>query len=122
MGTVTVLEDLERDGYVIREDVFDPEAVRAALAPILDATPHGRNDFEGFSTRRAYALLAKTRALDDLICHPILQAAADHLLGDHLLSAYVAIEIGPGESAQNTHCDDTIYPLAWPHDEVIVNS
>jgi ectoine hydroxylase-related dioxygenase (phytanoyl-CoA dioxygenase family) len=122
MDVDEVLHQLDRDGYAIVEDLFDPAPVQAALRPILDATPLGRNDFEGFATRRGYGLLGKTRVLDDLICHSLLQAAATHLLGDHLLSALVAIEIGAGESAQNTHCDDTIYPLPWPHDEVIVNS
>jgi ectoine hydroxylase-related dioxygenase (phytanoyl-CoA dioxygenase family) len=122
MAPVTLLEDLERDGYVIRESVFDPEPVRAALEPILATTPHGRNDFEGFDTRRAYGLLAKTRALDDLILDPVSLELAGAVLGDFLLSALVAIQIGPGESAQNPHNDDAIYPLPWPHDAVILNS
>jgi ectoine hydroxylase-related dioxygenase (phytanoyl-CoA dioxygenase family) len=119
---VTVLEGLERDGYAIVEGVFDPGPVKAALGPILDATPHGRNDFEGFDTRRAYGLLAKTRALDDLILHPLVLDAAEAILGDHWLSALVAIQIGPGESAQDPHHDDGIYPLPWPHQDVILNT
>lgn len=117
-----MLEALQRDGYVIVEGLFDPAPVRAALEPILEATPAGRNDFEGFSTRRAYGLLGKTRALDDLITHPVADDLATQVLGDHLLSALVAIQIGPGEKAQGPHHDDGIYPLAWPHDEVILNS
>jgi hypothetical protein len=119
---VTVLEDLQRDGYVIRRDVFDPEPVRDALGPILAATPHGRNDFEGFATRRAYGLLAKTRVLDDLILDPVSLELAAGVLGDFLLSALVAIQIGPGESAQHAHMDDSIYPLPRPHPTVILNS
>lgn len=117
-----VLEALDRDGYAIVESLIDPAPVKAELAAILDATPHGRNDFEGFATRRAYGLLAKTRVLDDLILHPLVLAAADHVLQDHLLSALVAIEIGQGETAQNPHNDDSIYPLPWPHDSVILNT
>lgn len=119
---MTLLEDLERDGYVIREGVFNPDPVRSALEPILAGTPRGRNDFEGFDTRRAYGLLAKTRALDDLILDPISLDLAGEVLGDFLLSALVAIQIGPGESAQDPHNDDAIYPLPWPHDAVILNS
>ena len=117
-----VLEELEREGYIIREGVFDPEPVREALAPILVATPHGRNDFEGFDTRRAYGLLGKTRALDDLILDPVSLELAGAVLGDFLLSALVAIQIGPGESAQGPHTDDGIYPLPQPHPTVILNS
>jgi ectoine hydroxylase-related dioxygenase (phytanoyl-CoA dioxygenase family) len=120
--TVTLLEQLERDGYVVRERVFDPEPVRAALEPILAATPEGRNDFEGFSTRRGYGLLGKTRALDDLILDPVSLELAGAVLGDFLLSALVAIQIGPGESAQIAHTDDSIYPLPPGHATVILNT
>jgi hypothetical protein len=117
-----LLEDLERDGYAVIEGVFDPGQLRTALEPILEATPHGRNDFEGFDTRRAYGLLAKTRALDDLICNEAVLGLCDAVLGDYWLSALVAIQIGPGESAQNPHHDDGIYPLPWPHPDVILNT
>ena len=122
MDPADVLAALERDGYVILEQLVDPAPVKAELRRILDATPHGRNDFEGFATRRAYGLLAKTRALDGLILHPATLGAADAVLGDHWLSALVAIEIGPGETAQNPHHDDGIYPLPWPHPDVILNT
>lgn len=121
-ASVGLLEQLQRDGYVIRNDVFDPAPVRDALEPILDATPHGRNDFEGFSTRRGYGLLAKTRALDHMILDPVSLELAGAVLGDFLLSAYVAIQIGPGESAQIAHTDDTIYPLPPGHPTVILNT
>jgi ectoine hydroxylase-related dioxygenase (phytanoyl-CoA dioxygenase family) len=37
------------------------------------------------------------------------------------LSQPVAISIGPGETAQNLHTDDTVYPLPRPHEEVVTN-
>lgn len=117
-----VVDRIEHDGYAIVERLIDPAPVRAALRPILDATPTGRNGFEGFRTRRAYGLLAKTRALDDLITHPLVLGVCDAVLRDYWLSALVAIEIGPGETAQGPHHDDAIYPLAWPHEDVIVNT
>lgn len=113
---------IARDGYAIVEGLFDPDPVRAALAPILAATPPGRNDFEGFGTRRGYGLLAKTRVLDEMITHPTALEAADAVLADYLLSALVAIQIGPGEMAQVAHTDDSIYPLPPGHDTVILNS
>ncbi len=45
-------------------------AIRAELSTILDTTPEGRNAFESFGTRRAYAIFAKTRAFDKLAIHP----------------------------------------------------
>jgi ectoine hydroxylase-related dioxygenase (phytanoyl-CoA dioxygenase family) len=89
---------------------------------VLDATPQGRNDFEGFSTRRIYALFAKTRAFDDLAVHPLVTGVLDAVLGHYQFSAPVAIEIGPGEKAQSLHCDDGVYPLPRPHPEVVLNT
>jgi ectoine hydroxylase-related dioxygenase (phytanoyl-CoA dioxygenase family) len=47
----------------------------------------------------------------------------DRLLGpSYQLSAPVGIEIHPGETAQNLHRDDGIYPIARPHPELVLNT
>ena len=54
-----VVQALDRDGFASVEGVLGVEeaaAIRAELTRILSATPSGRNDFEGFKTRRIYAL------------------------------------------------------------------
>ena len=121
-----VVGDLERDGYAVVESLLTAEeatAVRDGLREVLDRTPTGRNDFEGFSTRRIYALFAKTRAFDALATHPLLLSVLDRVLGpSYQLSAPTGIEIGPGEKAQVLHTDDSIYPLPRPHPEVVLNS
>src|SRR5436305_11552916 len=121
-----VLADLDRDGYAVVESLLSPDeaaGVRAGLREVLDRTPTGRNDFEGFSTRRIYALFAKTRAFDALAVHPLLLAVLDAVLGpSYQLSAPTGIEIGPDEQAQVLHTDDGIYPLPRPHPEVFLNS
>src|SRR5947209_8149887 len=121
-----VLADLDRDGYAVVESLLSADeaaAVRTGLRAVLDATPIGRNDFEGFSTRRIYALFAKTRAFDALALHPLLLQVLDSVLGpSYQLSAPTGIEIGPGEKPQFLHTDDGIYPLPRPHPEVVLNS
>jgi ectoine hydroxylase-related dioxygenase (phytanoyl-CoA dioxygenase family) len=121
-----VVADLERDGYSVVESLLTADeatAVRDGLREVLDRTPTGRNDFEGFSTRRIYALFAKTRAFDALATHPLLLGVLDRVLGaSYQLSAPTGIEIGPGEKAQVLHTDDGIYPLPRPHPEVVLNS
>jgi ectoine hydroxylase-related dioxygenase (phytanoyl-CoA dioxygenase family) len=113
------------DGYIIVEGMLDPTDVaakRADLRRILATTPTGRNDFEGFATRRVYALFAKTRTFDQTALDPLLLGTLDALLGHYQLSAPVGIEIGPGETAQVLHRDESIYPLP-PHEApVVVNS
>jgi ectoine hydroxylase-related dioxygenase (phytanoyl-CoA dioxygenase family) len=120
-----LLRALREDGYVIVEDMLDPEDVRTKrsdLMRVLAETPTGRNPFEGFSTRRVYALFAKTRTFDETAIDPLLLGVLDAELGHYQLSAPVGIQIGPGETAQALHRDEGIYPLPRPHPTVVVNS
>ncbi len=113
------------DGYVIVHDLMTADqvlAARAELGQVLNATPTGRNAFEGFATQRVYALFAKTRAFDQVATHPLLLEVLDQVLGHYQLSAPVGIRIGPGERAQILHRDDAIYPLPEPHPPVVVNT
>lgn len=120
-----VVETLDRDGYAIVEGVLSADEVaekREQLINVLKSTPTGRNDFEGFATQRIYALFAKTRAFDGPATHPLVLGVLDRVLGHYQLSAPVGISIGPGETAQVLHCDDGIYPLPRPHQEVVMNT
>lgn len=120
-----ILEAVRADGVVVCEGVLDATriaAVRDDLDRVLEATPTGRNDFEGYGTKRIYNLFGKTRALDDLATDPVLLGVLDELLGHYQLSAPTGIQIGPGEPAQGLHTDDSIYPLPHPHGEVVVNT
>ena len=122
----SVVDALDRDGFAIVEGILSPKeaaAAREELTRILASVPTGRNDFEGFKTRRIYALFAKTRLFDAPATHPLVLAVLDRVLGEsYQLSAPTGIEIGPGETAQVLHCDNAIYPLPRPFPEVIVNT
>jgi ectoine hydroxylase-related dioxygenase (phytanoyl-CoA dioxygenase family) len=120
-----VVAALEHDGWALVENVMSAAEVAAARADfteILESTPFGRSEFEGFKTRRVYGLFAKTRAFDAAATNPLVLAVLDRVLGHYQLSAPTGIEIGPGEHAQPLHPDDAIYPLARPHDEIVVNA
>jgi ectoine hydroxylase-related dioxygenase (phytanoyl-CoA dioxygenase family) len=120
-----VAERLIRDGYVVVTGLMSDAEVaiaRADLGRVLETTPAGRNEFEGFGTQRVYALFAKTRCFDQLAIHPLLLAVLDQVLGDYQLSAPVGIRIGPGESEQILHRDDAVYPLPEPHPPVVINT
>lgn len=125
MDVAAVVEEIDRQGYAIREGVLGGDEVarlRAALDPLVEATPCGRNPFEGFRTRRVYSPLAKTRALDDLVLSPWLEELADALVGPHTLSSLIGIDIGPGEVAQEIHYDAAAYPLPRAFREVVFNT
>lgn len=113
------LEALERDGYVVIPDVLTVQQVeqfRSALAPWLHQGPWGRNVFEGTRTHRVYAMLAKDPVFAEMVAHPLALAFAETLLGPScLLSACLAIDLHPGESAQPWHTDDGHIDVPPPH-------
>lgn len=104
------LATLERDGYVVVRNLLSSqqiEAVHRQLAPYLQQKLMGRNEFEGLRSERVYAVLAKAPSLAPLIEHPRLLGIIDRLLQPcYLLSAAIAINVHPGETAQAFHCDD----------------
>ena len=66
--------------------------MRRALDPWLQGHLMGRNDFEGFSTERVYALLAKAPEIAALVEHPTVLSIIDALLPrDYLLSAALVV-------------------------------
>jgi ectoine hydroxylase-related dioxygenase (phytanoyl-CoA dioxygenase family) len=127
-ATVTVddvVAALATDGYCIVEGMLstaEVAAAKASLREVLDEIPFGRNDFEGFSTRRVYALFAKTRAFDDAAINPLLLGVLDRFLGQYQLSAPTGIQIGPGERAQVLHYDASVYPLPRDFGDVVLNT
>ncbi len=108
-----VLAEIAERGYAVVEGALDAGEqadARAALEPLLAAGPFGRNDFEGFHTKRVYSLPAKSRAFDRLIEDPLVLQVAEQILGEgFLLTAALAIDIHPGENAQDLHFDEAFY-------------
>jgi hypothetical protein len=120
-----VIARLDAAGYAIVESVLTADDARhlgAELRVLLDGVPGGRNPFEGYRTRRLYALFAKTRLLDPLALHPLVLGALPAVLGPHFqLSGPTGIEIGPGEAQQILHRDEDIYPVPRPHPQLVAN-
>jgi ectoine hydroxylase-related dioxygenase (phytanoyl-CoA dioxygenase family) len=110
------LAALDRDGYVIWENLLSTEQcrqIRNVVRPWLGVT--GRNSFEGRRTQRIYSVLSRTRVCDRLVDNPRVLAVLDRLLmPNYLLSALQAINIQPGEAAQLAHHDDGFYPIPRP--------
>ncbi len=105
-------DQFDEHGYIIFERVLPSSTVqelRVALKPYLaEDAKKGRNNFEGLRTNRVYALLAKSPLFADLAIHPLALSFAEHELGaDCLLSACLASNLLPGESAQPWHFDDS---------------
>ena len=117
---------IQEEGYTVFTGVLsDAEitAYRAALQPWLDRDLRGRNVFEGTHSHRVYAMLAKDPIFAELVAHPIALTLAEHFLGEScLLSACLAIDLMPGETAQPWHTDDGHTSLKPPHDVVGISA
>ena len=111
-------EAIRRDGYAIAPDLISPRDVaeiKAALAPWLQGRLMGRNDFEGLRSERVYALLAKAPAVARIVEHSQVLDVLDRLLMPHYrLSACLAIQVHPGETAQAWHADDSYVMVPRP--------
>jgi ectoine hydroxylase-related dioxygenase (phytanoyl-CoA dioxygenase family) len=121
------LDAFQRDGYVVLPSLLAPhelDAVLEGLEPYLGGdAPLGRNDFEGRQTNRVYALLAKVPAMAALVEHPRVLSLVDALLEPgYLLSAALAINLLPGETAQAWHYDDGFYTLPRPRPPVSIST
>jgi ectoine hydroxylase-related dioxygenase (phytanoyl-CoA dioxygenase family) len=119
MAAAAELADaIRRDGYAVAPDLISPHEVgeiKASLAPWLRGRLMGRNDFEGFLSERVYALLAKAPPVARIVEHPDVLAVVDALLTPHYrLSACLAIQVHPGETAQGWHADDSYVRVPRP--------
>jgi ectoine hydroxylase-related dioxygenase (phytanoyl-CoA dioxygenase family) len=106
-----VAEILTRDGCAVVERLADGavlDRARAELAPYVEATPFGPDDFSGRRTRRTGGLVARSASARELVMHPLVLGAVRALLG-HATSVQLhltqVIAIGPGEPGQQIHRD-----------------
>jgi len=120
------LDVLRREGFVVLPELVDRAelaAIRGELAPYLSGRLFGRNDFEGFRSERVYALLAKSPSTAALVEHPaVLELVGAVLHADYLLSANLAINVHPGETAQAFHADDGYCRIPRPREPMGVSA
>ena len=110
-----------RDGYAVVRDALDTDtlaAVTTDLQPYLDAAHTGHEEFMGSLTKRFGALVAKSTAVQALIMHPTVLAAADHALLPSCVTYQLhytgVMHLEPGEKQQVLHRDTSVYPFANP--------
>lgn len=108
---------VERDGYVVIENLIPPELVAEIKTDLIPRFVHdaGRNNFEGFKTQRLYAFFEKSLVCNPLVEHPLILGCLDRIFEpNYLLSQLQAINILPGEAQQPLHHDDLFYRVARP--------
>ena len=116
---------LERDGCIVIDRLLDDafcDRILAELEPWMARVPTGGGDWVGKKTRRVHGLVAKSAAVRENVCHPLVLETMDRMLGPwcdaYQLSACSTTSIGPGEKAQELHRDDLMFPFTHPTERV----
>lgn len=104
-------------GYAIIDRAASGELLdrlAAEVAPFVDASDAGLDQYDGAQTRRTGALIARCPASRELVMHPTVVGVMNHFLG-HASAVQLMltqlITIGPGESAQKLHRDQMMFDL-----------
>jgi ectoine hydroxylase-related dioxygenase (phytanoyl-CoA dioxygenase family) len=104
-------EILRRDGALVIDDLADGDVidrVNAEMAPFIEATPSGSDDFSGRNTKRTGALIARSPSSHELIQQPTILAVTEQLLDraqTYQLHLTQVISIGPDSPGQSIHRD-----------------
>lgn len=108
----TLAAALAEHGCAIVERLAPTELcdrVQQELAPWIERTPGGADEFSGHNTRRTGALLARAPSTVEMIAHPLVLDATQRTLGRNgaqfQLHLTQAISIGPDQPAQALHRD-----------------
>lgn len=117
-----VINILKSEGGVIIKNLSDHKLIdklKTDLRPHFDRKgDEYQSDFNGFKTNRLDSILAISRTSADLIGHETIMKIADAVLKpfciNYRIGSTTGIEICPGESSQELHRDDEIYPHRMP--------
>ena len=104
-------EVLARDAALVIDDLADSKTIdriNAEMAPFIEATSAGSDEFSGRKTQRTGALVARSETSRQLVTHPTILDVAGRLL--HRAKAFQlhltqVISIGPGSPGQPIHRD-----------------
>jgi ectoine hydroxylase-related dioxygenase (phytanoyl-CoA dioxygenase family) len=108
-----------KDGAAIVRNLVSDEladTVAGELRGYFDTHGHkSRSNFVGHNTNRCHLVINESPASVELIAHDMLVAVADEILLPHCesyrIGSLTAIEINPGQKAQELHRDDSMYPI-----------
>lgn len=108
-------QSLREHGYVIVEELASNELmdqIAEEMAPFIQHTDYGKDNFIGLQTKRTGALIARSPAARELVMHPTALGSAERFLSHasaFQLHLTQIISVYPGSPAQMLHQDE----LAW---------
>ena len=126
MDIQSISQQVKDEGFAVVPDFLDEATVDRlcrGLAPIFDDIGSRMSDDFGQQTIHTHNLLAKTRAVDEVLVDDRLHDIIGAILGpDFQISGVAAMRPGPGDKRQHMHQDDGHYPIPRPHPPLIVNT
>jgi ectoine hydroxylase-related dioxygenase (phytanoyl-CoA dioxygenase family) len=116
------VQQLDEDGYVVLERRMETAQLgraRKEIRQLLSTTDWG-SGFDGSHTRRVWALVARSRCMDDAALDRVVLDIVDRLIGPRAqFSLTQATEIHPGQLQQVLHYEQGIYPLSRDRDVML---
>ncbi len=114
-----VHKDLVEHGYAVMADVLEPATVAALRDSVEQISARERADGSAWfshGNQRIFMLLNRGHQFVSLAEHPVALAAAENVLGPHLLLSSITANIAcPQNSAQQLHADQQYVHEPWPH-------
>jgi len=117
----SVTEAVNAEGYAVVTGLLDARGCDDLVAEVDrverdHAIDFGKNDFEGFQTRRIFNLIQRSPRFRELVVDERMLGIVESILGvDFLLSGTTSMHLGPGETPQLLHADDGMITLPRPH-------
>jgi ectoine hydroxylase-related dioxygenase (phytanoyl-CoA dioxygenase family) len=117
-----VIADLDRDGFVVVEDVLRGDELRAVRDAVYAAASEDeaagrRRQWEGdfdATNQRVWNLPSRGRVFLDLVEHPVALGFVKQLVGWPALLSNISANItGPGGGEMYLHCDQSYMPEPW---------
>ncbi|MEM7080897.1 MAG: phytanoyl-CoA dioxygenase family protein [Pseudomonadota bacterium] len=120
-----VVAAIHTQGYAVVGDFLDPGAVARVRAAFNTEVPITQMRALGSATGhtwRAHNLLAKTRAVDFVILDPRVGAIVAGVVGKYSqINIATLFNTLPGETRQDLHQDDGLWPIPRPHPSFLCN-
>ena len=116
-----VTEAVNAEGYAVVTGLLDSGGCDALVSEVdrverEHGIDFGKNDFEGFQTRRGFNLIQRSPRFRELVVDERMLGIVESILGvDFLLSGTTSMHLGPGETPQLLHADDGMITLPRPH-------
>ena len=120
-----VVAEIHSQGYTVVEEFVGAEVIEPIREAFNTEVPITEMRFLGSTTGntwRAHNLLAKTRAIDELLLDPRLRAIVEGVIGKyHQINIATLFNTLPGEFKQDLHQDDGLWPIPRPHPSFLCN-